>query len=81
MSSKNEFDFVDFWQKHNRNAQLKRSADAAVDAARARKEQARQARLDREANDRHRAEMEEMAKKEKEANDRHRAEMKEMPRK
>jgi len=81
MSSKKEPDLIDFWQKHNRNVQLKRSADAAVDAARARKEQARQARLDRESNDRHRAEMEEMAKEEKEANARHRAEMKEMARK
>ena len=81
MSSKNEFDLFDFWQKHNRNVQLKRSADAAVDAARAKKEQAFQAKLDREAKDRHRAEMEELAKKEKEANDRHRAEMKEMARK
>ena len=81
MSSKKEPDLMDFWQKHNRNVQLKRSADAAVDAARAKKEQAFQAKLDREANDRHRAEMEELAKEEKEANDRHRAEMREMARK
>ena len=80
-SKKNDFDLMDFWQKHNRNVALDRSAKAAEEAARAKKEQARQAKLDREANDRHRAEMEEMTRKEKEANDRHRAEMKELARK
>ena len=80
-SKKNDFDLMDFWQKHNRNVALNRSAKAAEEAAQAKKEQARQAKLDREANARHRAEMEELAKEEKEANDRHRAEMKEMARK
>lgn len=80
-SNKNEFDFVDFMQKHNRNAALDRSARAAEEAARAKKEQARQAKLDREANDLHRAQMKEIAKAEKEANDRHRAKMEEMARK
>ncbi len=80
-SKKNEFDFVDFMQKHNRNVALDRSARAAEEAARAKKEQARQAKLDREANDLHRARMKEMAKAEKEANDRHRAKMEEMARK
>ena len=80
-SKKNEFDFVDFMQKHNRNVALDRSAKAAEEAARAKKEQARQAKLDREANDRHRAQMKEMAKAEKEANERHREKMEEMARK
>ena len=80
-SKKNEFDFVDYMQKHNRNAALARSARAAEEAAQARKEQARQAKLDREANDLHRAQMKEIAKAEKEANDRHRAKMEEMARK
>ncbi len=70
--------FMDSWQKYKRNVALDRSARAAEEAARAKKEQARQAKLDREANDRHRAQMQEMAKAEKEANDRHRAEMREM---
>ncbi len=87
MSSKKESDFdaMDFWQKHNRNVQLKRnadaakrSADAAEEVARAKKEQALQAKLDREANDLHRAKMEEFARAEKEANDLHRAKMEEL---
>ena len=84
-SKKNDSDFrsplesaLDIWQKHNRNAALDRSAKATEEAARAKKEQARQAKLDREANDRHRAQMEEMAKAEKEANDHHRAKLEEM---
>ena len=77
-SKKNDFDLMDFWQKHNRNVALDRSAKAAEEAARAKKEQARQAKLDREANDLHRAQMKEIAKAEKEANDRHRAKMEEM---
>ena len=77
-SKKNEFDFVDYMQKHNRNAALARSAKAAEEAAQAIKEQARQAKLDREANDLHRAQMKEIAKAEKEANDRHRAKLEEM---
>lgn len=80
-SKKNDFDLMDFWQKHNRNVALDRSAKAAEEAARAKKEQARQAKLDREANELHRAQMKEMAKAEKEANDRHRAKMEEMARK
>ena len=87
MSSKKESDFdaMDFWQKHNRNVQLKRnadaakrSADAAEEVARAKKELATQAKLDREANDLHRAKMEELARAEKEANDLHRAKMEEL---
>ena len=81
MSSKKEPDLMDYVQNYNRNHALARSAKAAEEVARAKKEQARQAKLDREANDRHRAEMEELAKEEKNANDRHRAEMKEMARK
>ena len=81
MSSKKEPDLMDYVQNYNRNRALARSAKAAEEVARAKKEQARQAKLDREANDRHRAEMEELAKEEKNANDRHRAEVKEMARK
>ena len=80
-SKKNEFDFVDFMQKHNRNVALERNAKAAEQVAQAKKEQARQAKLDREANDLHRLQMKEMAKAEKEANERHRAKIEEIVRK
>lgn len=36
-SKKNDFDLMDFWQKHNRNVALDRSAKAAEEAARAKK--------------------------------------------
>lgn len=55
-------DIVDIVQQHNRNVALQAQADAGRKQQRAAEEQARQARLDREANDRHRAQLEAIAK-------------------
>ena len=55
-------DWIDKLQQHNRNVALQQQADAAKARARAEQEKAHQAKLDREANDRHRAKMEAIAK-------------------
>ena len=62
-ANRNGRDFIDIWQQHNRNVALRDAADAARKRQRAAEEQAHQARLDREANDRHRAEMKAIAEK------------------
>ncbi|MBO4231970.1 MAG: hypothetical protein J5862_01870 [Bacteroidales bacterium] len=63
MSSKsNGGDWIDKLQQHNRNVALQQQADAAKARARAEQEKARQAKLDREANDRHRAKLEAIAR-------------------
>lgn len=55
-------DWIDKLQQHNRNVALQQQADAAKARARAEQEKAHQAKLDREANDRHRAKMEAIAR-------------------
>lgn len=57
-----DFGLITLVQQHNRNVELKRQADAAQAAASAAKESARQAKIDRENNDRHRAQMEAIAR-------------------